>query len=152
MRAPRAGPRMVLAVCAALCEEGSHRSGRVHERKALLHSETLAVGGQDAERHAGRKPGLRLEGRGGGSKASTRGLRDGQRTSVIWIWKGGDGARPTPIMGSPHAGKCLTNPGLALGCPSREGENATAAQGTEGQGPLSTLASAQREVSRQKVK
>lgn len=100
MRAPRAGPRMVLAVCAALCEEGSHRSGRVHERKALLDSETLAVGGQDADRHAGRKPGLHLEGRGGGSKASTRGLRDGQRTGVIWIWKGGDGARPTPIMGA----------------------------------------------------
>lgn len=49
VRAPRAGPRMVLAVCAALCEEGSHRSGRVHERKELLDSETLAVGGQDAD-------------------------------------------------------------------------------------------------------
>lgn len=44
--------------------------GRVHERKAPPDSETLRVWGQDAEGRAGQEPGLHLEGRGGGGKAS----------------------------------------------------------------------------------
>lgn len=46
MRAPHPGPRMVRAVGAALCKEGSHKMGRVHERKAPLDSETLGVCGR----------------------------------------------------------------------------------------------------------
>lgn len=90
MRAPLAGPRMVPAVCAALYEEGSLRWGRVHERKESLDSRTQGVAGQDADLCAGRESRLHPEGRGGGSKASTRGHGDGQKTRVTRMWKGGD--------------------------------------------------------------
>lgn len=77
----------------------------MHERKAPPDSETLGVGGQDADGRAGREPGLHPEGRGGGGKASIRGCRDGQRTRVTRVRKGGGGAHLTLIPGAPRAGK-----------------------------------------------
>ena len=93
---------MVRAVCASLCEEGSDRKGRVHERKAPPDSETLGVGGQDADGLPGREPGRHPERRGGVSKASTGGCRDGQRTRMTRVWKGGDA---TPLRGGSSARK-----------------------------------------------
>lgn len=61
---PTPGPRMVPAVGAALCKEGSHRRGHAHERKAPLGSETLGGlrrGRQDADRLAGTPAAFRKE-------------------------------------------------------------------------------------------
>lgn len=79
MRAPLAGPRMVPSVCAALCEEGSHRWGRVHERKEPLDSETLGVAGQDADLCAGRSTGCIQKGGEGAVKLASEATEMGRR-------------------------------------------------------------------------
>lgn len=51
---------------------------------------------------------------------------------VTRVWKGGDGAHPTPVPHDSSARKQYT-PVLALRCQSGDRETAVAAQGTDSQ-------------------
>ena len=84
----------------------------------------------------GRSPGGMQKGGAGAVNVAAE-ARDGHRKRVTRLWKGGDGAQPTPMPHDSSAREQYT-PVLALRRQSGDRETAVAAQGTqsEAQEPL----------------